>query len=143
MKNFVGVLCLILFCSVASAEGQNVESRVIDLAMNRLVKVKSISNYDPGFGTENEFYKLSQEFLKTHHSSDFRRMVNQRNPIVRAMGLLCLTQTNRDESLFVLLSHWNDAEEIYLHQGCIVSRLTVGEFVQRLFLNAHFLDPST
>jgi len=142
MKNFIGTVCLILLGSVASVEAQNVKPRVFDLTMNRLGRVKWISNHDTGFGADNEFYKLSQELLKSHQSTDFSRMVNQRNPIVRAMGLLCLAQTDQDESFFLLLSHWSDAEEINLHQGCIVSKITVGEFVQRLFINPHFLDPS-
>jgi len=108
--------------------------------MNKLLTVKWISNHDPGFGGSNEFYKLSKELMKSHDSSDFRRMVNQRNPIVRAMGLLCLAQTDKDQYFLLLLSHWKDTERVYLHQGCIVSRITVGEFVQRLFLDSHFLD---
>jgi len=140
MKNLITACCLSLLTSVAIAQAQSVRPRAFDPAMNRLLTVKWISNHDPGFGGSNEFYKLSKELLESHDSSDFRRMVNQRNPIVRAMGLLCLAQTDKDKYFLLLLSHWEDAEQVSLQQGCIVSKITVGEFVQRLFLNPHFLD---
>jgi len=140
MRNLITACCLTLLGSIAIAEAQSVKPRAFDPAMNKLLTVKWISNHNPGFGGSNEFYKLSKELMKSHDSSDFRRMVNQRNPIVRAMGLLCLAQTDKDQYFLLLLSHWKDTERVYLHQGCIVSRITVGEFVQRLFLDAHFLD---
>src|SRR5258705_9894990 len=88
--------------------------------MIQLLKVKWISNHQAGWGGDNEFYKLSKELLSSHEPSDFRRMVNHRNPIVRAMGLLCLTQTASEENVLLLLSHWKDEAVVYLHQGCIV-----------------------
>jgi hypothetical protein len=131
-----------MLSSFAVAEAQvSPSGRVFDPAMNKLAKVKWISNYDRGFGSDNEFYKLSKEFLNTRDSTEFRRMANHYNPIVRAMGLLCLAQKDWDHSFDLLLSHWQDSERVFLHQGCFVTGLTVGEFVQRLFANPHFLDP--
>ena len=67
-------------------------------------------------------------------------MVHSRNPIVKAMGLLCLAQLDSDKYWLTLLSHGKDNEEVYLHQGCIVSKVTIGEFTQRLLSNPYFLD---
>jgi len=123
------------------AEAQAVKARGFDPSMNKLLTVKWMSNHNTGFAGSNDFYQLSKEFLQNNDASDFRRMVNQRNPIVRAMGLLCLAQLDRDQYFLLLLSHWTDPEEVSLHEGCFIKHLTVGEFVQRLFVNPHFLDP--
>lgn len=68
-------------------------------------------------------------------------MTNHLNPIVRAMGILCLAQTAKDDSFMVLLSHSNDEAVVYLSQGCFRSEITVGEFAKRLLADPNFLDP--
>lgn len=141
MKRIITACCLVLIGNFAIAYAQRVKPRTFDPLLSKLVSVKWLSNHDPGFGGGNEFYKLSEEFLKTHDPSDFRRMVHDRNPIVRAMGLLCLAQVDGDKDFLTLLSHWKDEEEVYLHQGCVVSKLTIAEFTQRLLINPYFLDP--
>jgi hypothetical protein len=138
----VAIACLLALLGNATInQAQSQRRFTLDFQAVRLLKVKWISNHDPGFGGSNEFYKLSKELLKSYQLRDFKRMANQRNPIVRAMGLLCLAQADGGESILILLAHWNDTDEVYLHQGCIVSRITVGEFAQRLITNPHFLDP--
>ena len=128
-----------MLAGITSAHAQS--AKALDPAMTELMKVKWISNHDRGFGGGNEFYKLSKRFVKSHTPADFRRMVNHFNPVVRAMGLLCLAQTASDESLLVLLSRSNDDAVVYLHQGCLVSKITVGEFAKRLLIDPDFLDP--
>lgn len=141
MKRIVTLCCLVLLCNVGIAYAQSARPRGFDPQSSQLVSVKWLSNHDPGFGGSNDFYKLSKEFLKFHDPSDFKRMVYSRNPIVKAMGLLCLAQVDPDKYWLTLLSHWKDNEVVYLHQGCIVSKITIGEFAQRLLSNPYFLDP--
>lgn len=141
MKRIVTICCLILLSNVGLAWSQSARPYRFDPLMTKLVSVKWLSNHGPGFGSGNEFYKLSKEFLESHNPSDFQRMLYSRNPIVKAMGLLCLAQTDSDKYWLVLLSHWQDNEEVHLHQGCIVSTITIGEFTQRLLLNPYFLNP--
>jgi hypothetical protein len=140
MTNLIIACSFVMLGGFGLADAQVVTSRGFDPSMSKLLNVKWISNHNRSFGGSNDFYQLSQEFLRSHDSSDFRRMVNQRNPIFRAMGLLCLAQLDRDQYFLLLLSHWTDPEEVSLHEGCFVTRITVGEFVQRLFLNPDFLD---
>ena len=142
MTNLIIACSFVMLCGFGVADAQVVRSRGFDPSMSKLLTVKWISNHNRSFGGSNDFYQLSKEFLKSHDSSDFRRMVNQRNPIFRAMGLLCLAQLDRDQYFLVLLSHWTDPGEVSLHEGCLVTRITVGEFVQRVFIDPHFLDPS-
>jgi len=139
MTNLIIACSFVMLCGFGVADAQVVRSRGFDPSMSKLLTVKWISNHNRSFGGSNDFYQLSKEFLKSHDSSDFRRMVNQRNPIFRAMGLLCLAQLDRDQYFLLLLSHWTDPEEVSLHEGCFVTRITVGEFVQRLLVNLAFL----
>ena len=141
VRRIVIPCCFVLLGNVGLAWSQSARPHGFDPLMTKLVSVKWLSNHDSGFGGSNEFYKLSKEFLKTQNSSDFQRMVYSRNPIIKAMGLLCLARIDFDKYWLVLLSHWQDNEEVYLHQGCIVSKITVGEFTQRLLRNPYFLDP--
>jgi hypothetical protein len=140
MTNLIIACSFVMLCGFGVADAQVVRSRGFDPSMSKLLTVKWISNHNRSFGGSNDFYQLSKEFLKSHDSSDFRRMVNQRNPIFRAMGLLCLAQLDRDQYFLLLLSHWTDPEEVSLHEGCFVTRITVGEFVQRLLVNPRFLN---
>lgn len=141
MKRIITAFCLVVIGNVAIASAQTEKPRRFDFLPNQVISVKSLSNHDPGFGGDNEFYKLSKEFLKTRDVSDFKRMIHDRRPIVRAMALLCLAQIDFDKYWLTLLSHWKDSEQVYLHEGCIVSRITIGEFTQRLLRNPYFLEP--
>lgn len=139
MKTWVTVLLLI--AGVITAHAQSAKPSAFDPLMTELAQVKWISNHDPGFGTPNEFYKLSKQFVKTHTAADFRRMLNHFNPIVRAMGLLCLAQKEKDESFIILLAHTKDEAVVYLQRGCLRSEITIGEFAKRLLIEPDFLDP--
>jgi hypothetical protein len=140
MKKILSVCCLVLLGNVAIALSQSSKPHEYDPLSTKLASVKWLSNHDPGFGGSNDFYKLSKEFLVSHNPSDFKRMLYSRNPIVKAMGLLCLAQVDPHKYWFTLLSHGKDNEEVYLHQGCIMSKVTIGEFTQRLLSNPYFLD---
>jgi hypothetical protein len=141
MKNLVAVCCLVLLGGTTTAYAQSAKPRALDPLMSELTKVKWISNHDPGFGSPNDFYRLSKEFVKSHTPADFRRMVNHPNPLVRAMGLLGLAKTAKDESFMLLLSHSNDETVVRLQRGCLASEITMGEFAKSLLIDPDFLDP--
>jgi hypothetical protein len=128
------------FAAPALAQGDN-SQRFFDPLPSKLRAVKVLSNHDRGFGNSNDFYLLSREFLTKRTEKDFRLMLRDRNPVVRAMGLLCLAEVDAREHYLALLYHTKDEEEVYLHEGCVVSKITVGEFARRLLKNPHFLDP--
>ena len=135
--------CLLLFAGCVMpvlAQGAKPHP-FFDQLPSKLRAVKALSNHDRGFGGSNDFYNLSKEFLRNRKVKDFKLMLHDRNPIVRAMGLLCLAQADADEHYLTLLLHTKDKEEVYLHEGCIVSKITVGEFARRLLDNPYFLEP--
>jgi hypothetical protein len=142
MRNLM-CACLLLFAGRAapvSAQGDKVQ-RFFDPLPSKLRAVKTLSNHDRGFGGSNDFYLLSKEFLGKHTEKEFKLMLRDRNPVVRAMGLLCLAEVDAREHYLILLYHTKDKEEVYLHEGCVVSKITVGEFARWLLNNPRFLDP--
>jgi hypothetical protein len=141
MKSLICACLLLTFC-VAPVFPQGAKpTQLYDPLSSKLRAVKWLSSHDRGFGGGHDFYLLSKEFLATRTAKDFKRMVNDRDPIVRAMGLLCLAQADADELHLALVLHTGDKAEVYLHEGCIVSKITVGEFARRLLSNPYFLDP--
>jgi len=135
--------CLLLFVGcVAPVLAQDARPHsFFDQLRAKLRAVKSLSNHDRGFGGSNDFYRLSKGFLRKREVKDFKMMLHDRNPILRAMGLLCLAQADADGHYLTLLLHTKDKEEVYLHEGCIISKITVGEFARRLLDNPYFLEP--
>jgi hypothetical protein len=142
VKRVTFAASLVLVVSVVTGLAQGLKPRMyFDELSLRLRSVKSLSSHDRGWGGDNKFYKLSKEFLRFRTPEDFRKMLNDRNPIVKAMGLLCLAQSDPDENHMILLSHVGDKEEVLIHHGCVVSMITIGEFTRRLLNNPYFLDP--
>ncbi len=141
MKKAMFVCCLLLASGFTPALSQDFKSRsFFDQLPTKLRSVKWLSNYDPSFGGGNEFYKLSKEFLRSYRTEDFEQMVDDRNPVVRAMGLLCLAQVAVDSHFLILLSQIKDKEEVSLSEGCLISKITVGEFARRLLRNPYMLE---
>ena len=142
MRRLACACVLLLIGCVAPASGQGEKPHTLfDPLSSKLRAIKVLSNHDRGFGGSNDFYVLSKEFLEHRTVKDFKRMSSDFNPIVRAMGLLCLAQTDAEEHYLTLALHADGKEEVYLHKGCIVSKITIGEFARRLLNNPHFLDP--
>ena len=141
MRKLMCAALLLLAGYVSPVVAQGDKQSFFDMLPTKLRAVKSLSNHDPGFGGGNDFYILSREFLRRGTVKEFKAMVRDRNPIVRAMGLLCLAQADTDGHYLTILLHTKDEEEVKLHEGCIVSMITVGEFARRLLNNPYFLDP--
>lgn len=142
MKKAMFACCLLIVSGCTPALSQDFKARAFfDQLPAKLRSVKWLSNHDPSFGGGNEFYQLSKEFLRAYKVEDFERMIDDRNPVVRAMGLLCLAQVAAESHFLTLLSRMKDTEEVSLSEGCLVSRITVGEFARRLLSNPYMLDP--
>ncbi len=141
MRNLLCASLLLLAGCVSPIFAQGERQPFFDPLPTKLRAVKYLSNHDRGFGGRNDFYLLSKELLSRGTVKEFKAMARDRNPIVRAVGLLCLAQTNADENYVMLLLHAKDKAEVYLHEGCIISKITVGEFARRLLGNPYFLDP--
>jgi len=143
MKSKICCMALLIFGSFIPALGQGIKLEALGgLPISKLRSVAILSDYElVGWSGKHEFFELSKEFLRAGTERDFKRFLSDRNPVVRAMGILCLAQTDLYKHFLTLLSHTKDKEEVYLAHGCIISRITVGEFANRLLANPYFLEP--
>ena len=131
-----------MMSAVGHVFGQSLRTN-LSFVIGRLQAIKEISNHERiGWGSaNNEFYNLSKELLKMRMEKDFRQMITNSSPVVRAMGLLCLTQMNEDERYSTLSPFIEDPERVSLAEGCMISTITIGEFARRLLANPYFLEP--
>ncbi len=139
-------IVLLLVVSFSLAKGQSLKSEHLyssfGNSLSKLRAVEVLSDYEPvGWTGKNKFYQLSKDILGSGTEQDFKRMLHDRNPVVRAMGLLCLAQTDSDKHFLTLLSHTKNKEEVSLAHGCVVRRITVGEFAKWLLYSPYFLEP--
>ena len=140
MRRVLGSFCLLL--GFAHVFGQSIRTRTLLIwVFSKLRSIKHLSNHDQGWGAANDFYKLSKDFLGNGTPEDFMLMLKDRNPIARAMGLLCLSQLNAERYSLTLLSYANDNEAVTLCDGDVFYKITIGQFAQRLLKNPYFLEP--
>ncbi len=97
-------------------------------------------------GTPGEFYKLAQKIMwdeKYKERSEVRDMLTHANPIVRAMGIVCLARylpaveadakAAYPEVVADIKAMYEDQGVIsVMSMGCMVFRTTVGEFAKEI-----------
>jgi hypothetical protein len=93
-------------------------------------------------GGPSPFYTLGRSFVVKGTAADFRRMANDKVPVVRAMGLYCLTITRADGAADVLRAHLRDDGGPFgcMPGGCVGTELTVGRFARHLLRDRNYLE---
>lgn len=92
------------------------------------------TNNQPG-----QFYLLSKVLIRYGRSNDYREMIDGEDAIQKAMGLVCLTATDRRAGRDALISHVNDPSPMRIMLSCVFSDITLGEFCTRLLMDRQFL----
>jgi hypothetical protein len=107
--------------------------------LGRLRKVHGITS----LAAVDEFYLLSREFLVVARPTDFEALAADREPIVRAMGLLGLAEGPREPARRHLIAHLGDTAPIERFRcgcvGCIPDQFPLGAFARELLADAHYL----
>jgi hypothetical protein len=112
-------------------------------AVNLLRSVERIETPYIGFSAtpaRRRFYKLSKVCVTYGKEEDFKDLLGDRNPMVRAMGLACLVQVDPEAHEEVLRNYIADAGRIGMLEGCVASKITVGELVRRLIEDPEYLE---
>ncbi|MFL6231130.1 MAG: hypothetical protein ACJ741_20320 [Pyrinomonadaceae bacterium] len=131
--------------SLAPGRGFHAPSRKYELTslLFRLRLVKEVSSKVVGWGVRGEFFLLSEDILRVGDEGDFKRMLDDENPIVRAMGLICLAQSNAVKHADALRSRLGDDGQVGLLVGCVGRRARVGEIASMLLADPDFLGHSS
>ena len=91
-----------------------------------------------------EFYRLSQEGLRSGTPQDFRRLLTDPTPLVRLMGMLWLARSVDDRELAAAAARMaGDRTVVIYTDGCLVGeRATVGEIASWIADRRFFLAPA-
>lgn len=105
----------------------------------KLERVTGSAVYDGG--EPGPFYLLSKEIRSVGDTKIYERLISDSNPIVRAMGLYCLAQTDRTAALPALRAKLL-SRECYdcFPGGCVGSRITEGDFAWQLVCDTGYLE---
>jgi len=112
-------------------------------AVWKLRTVKEVSSATPGWSPPGEFFKLSEELLRYGNEGEFKKLLEDENPIVKVMGLVCLAQLDFEKHSPILRAHAIDQEVVVLHDQCLVSNIRVGQIAKMLLENPNFLGHKT
>ncbi len=119
---------------LAAPEGNATE---LQKALDRLTKAEGVVGSAVGIGgnTEGLFYTLSKTIREHGSSTDFKSLIESKNPIERCMGLYCLANSDAADADDILRKHLDDSAWVsYLPIGCVLSEISVGEFSLELLL---------
>jgi len=105
----------------------------------KLRTIKQVSSRTPGWSPPGEFFNLSEDLLHYGEAKDFKKLLEDENPIVRVMGLVCLAQTDFEKYAPTLRSFLIDKAEIVLADTCLIGRTTVGQIAAHLLKDPNFL----
>ncbi len=137
------VVALVVSFSVAVHAGDRDTPDQFNSAVTHLRSVDRIETPYIGFSAtpaRRRFYKLSKVCVTYGTAEDFKDLLGDRNPMVRAMGLACLVQVDPEAHEEVVRNHTADAGMIGMLEGCVASKITVGEFARRLIEDPEYLE---
>lgn len=131
------LIALIISCFFSGPAHAN---NHLENEIGQLRKIKSITGSAVGFAARpGEFFELSKVFLQKGKKEDFLKLTSDENPAVRSMGIFCLAKHTKSAEKLKL--HITDSSILYYCPGgCMVSRITVGNFVRNLLLNVNHLE---
>jgi hypothetical protein len=94
-------------------------------------------------GIEGEFYKLSLKLIKKGDRDQLIALLDDINPVSRAMGLVCLAQLDFEHNLEILEKFFNDSGVIeFIPNGSDYSTITIGELAKMLSESPNILGHS-
>jgi hypothetical protein len=121
------------------------ESRISKTTLRSLAELEDVGGEVVGEGGgPGRFHNLSIEILKHGTHADFMALAEDSNPIIRAMGLVCLTRSDAIGTKPILLKRLSEQRSfVCFPWGCVGSEITEGELAWHLLHNRDYLlaDP--
>ena len=134
---------LALLASFApSVNALNKKSR-FDAAVVRLRKMKFVMARKIGpsaLTAPSEYYRLMLQCLKYGSEEDFERLLENRRPVVRVMGLVCLAQANPARYKSIHGKYVSDEAHVWVAHGCVLAQSTVGHIAKLLLKEPKLLE---
>lgn len=144
MQRLLRVTALVVFALCATPRAVQAEERLpatlaeANVCLRQLQQVEGSAVGDGA--TPGRFFLFSQVFLRLGHEADFVALVADENPIVRAMGYVCLAQVSPDKVVPILKSRLGGRDTFTCFPGgCVGFPITEGEFVRSVLSDRHYL----
>lgn len=136
------IVLLLVPTSAASDIKVPNDSRVPRRLLEELASLKAVEGAVVGdSGGPGDFHLLSEKIVKFSTSADFLAFIEDRRPIVRAMGLVCLTRTDFQTAKPVLAKRLReDVTFSCFPWGCVGQEMTEGELAWQLLHDPGFLQ---
>ena len=142
-RSFWLELLVVCFLTVSSAWAEGRDPETFEKAINYLRTVERIETPYIGFSgmrAHRRFFRISKVCLASGGEEDFKRLLQDKHPMVRAMGLTCLAKLGLDEHGEKLTEFVQDKGKIALLEGCVASTITVGQLAVWLLDDPDVLD---
>jgi len=113
-----------------------------ETAMEHLEDLEVVSGYAVGYsGSPGAFYIVSLVISSPFEEEIFLQMARHRNPVTRALAMICLARKDLTKYVKILSSFYTDRAEIqYMPLGCIVERITLDKLVRNIIEDPNVLD---
>jgi hypothetical protein len=110
--------------------------------INELAKLKAVDGKAVYYaGLKGKFYKLYEIFIVNKNEKDFLKMLKNKSPAVRIMGVLCLAQKNKAKYENEIKKLYDDEEKIdFFPHGCCGRTETTGKIVRLIMINPRLLE---
>jgi ankyrin repeat protein len=112
------------------------------VATRHLDDLDEVSGYAVGYsGSPGDFYTLSLILSTPFEEDDFLKMVQNVNPVVRAMALICLARCDASRYGEIIRSFNRDTAEVaYVPFGCGVGRISLDKLAKSIVEDRNVLD---
>jgi hypothetical protein len=139
-KLLLSFLTLLIVSANCLAQNTEAERKtVFDAAVGKVRLIDTVAGSAVGFIlVPGEFFKLSTECLANGTPDDFKILLKDDNPVVRVMGLVCLSQSAPNEYAEISKQYSKDRAIVKYQIGCVIQRATVGEISQWLVKNPFY-----
>ena len=136
-----GILLLLTLVFNSLAAGQEIKNKpAVDILVARVRTLSVADGNEVGYGRDvGKFYTLSKAILSYGTVEDFKEMLKSDSPMVRVMGLVCLSQrTDQREFEEVKRAQAEDKAEVKIGIGCLLYKATVRHIAEELSKNPYF-----
>lgn len=113
-----------------------------ETAMEHLKDVGIVSGYAVGYsGSPGDFYTISLIISEPFEEKIFMQFVQSDNPVIRAMGMICLARKDKLKYERQVHSFYKDTAEVkYVPMGCVISTITLDNLARKITEDPNELD---
>jgi hypothetical protein len=121
---------------------EELDNLIKEAAHEHLVELHGVSGSAVYYGAEpGDFYTVSLILTEPFEEEKFLNMLQNDNPVVRAMGLICLARENLPLYAEDILPLCTDTARVsYVPAGCVVTGITLDKLARNIIVDPNYLN---